>query len=258
MKIAVISGGFDPLHSGHLSYIESASLLGDKLIVCLNSDNWLIKKKSKFFMPFSERQLILKALKFVDEVIEFEDDHQGSCINGLIDIKRKYPNDQIIFCNGGDRSKDNIPEMAIQGIDFKFSIGGDDKINSSSWILKEWNLESEDRIWGKFFNLHHDDNVKVKELIVYPKKEMSFQRHFFRNEIWLVSKGSCTVRFSEKKPINSEEIKLNQHDYLIVNKENWHQIINPNDIPCHIVEIQYGEKTEESDIERFGYFDKKF
>ena len=256
MKISVISGGFDPLHSGHLSYIEAAASYGDKLFVCLNSDEWLIQKKGKYFLPFKERQLIVQGLKFVDEVIAFEDDDQGSCINGLIDIKKQFPNNDIVFCNGGDRNKENISELSVSGIDFKFSVGGDEKMNSSSWILKDWSLKSEKRVWGEYFNLHQDKNVKVKELIVHPKKGMSFQRHFFRNEIWLVSQGSCSVKHSNDNPDNFEEITLNKHDYFIINKESWHQIINLNEEPCHIIEIQYGEETEENDIERLYYFDE--
>ena len=254
MKIAVISGGFDPLHSGHLSYLKAAASYGDKLIVCLNSDQWLIKKKGKFFMPFFERQIIVQNLKFVDEVIAFKDDELGSCINGLINIKKRYPKDQIIFCNGGDRNKENIPEMSVKDIIFQFSVGGDKKQNSSSWILKDWKLESEERVWGKYYNLHHDKNLKVKELIVDPGKGMSFQKHFFRNEIWLVSRGKCLVNFSEENPEEKEDIILSTHDHFLVGLGNWHQITNPYDVPCHIIEIQYGTKTEEEDIERLYYF----
>ena len=81
MKIIVVSGGFDPIHSGHIEYLKSAKNIGDKLIVALNSDDWLINKKGKFFMPFSERKTIIENLKFVDEVIDFIDDDIGSCIN---------------------------------------------------------------------------------------------------------------------------------------------------------------------------------
>ena len=88
MKISVVSGGFDPLHSGHLAYIKAARNFGDKLIVLLNSDHWLTSKKGKFFLPFSERKVILKALKDVDQVIAF-DDSDGSCINGLLALKEK-------------------------------------------------------------------------------------------------------------------------------------------------------------------------
>ena len=136
MKIVSVSGGFDPIHSGHIEYIKSAKDYGEKLIVILNSDEWLKKKKGKFFLQFKERKNILENLKFVDEVIGFEDDEQGSCKNGLIKIQEKYPKDKIIFCNGGDRSKENIPEMRLQGIEFIFGVGGNNKINSSSDLLK--------------------------------------------------------------------------------------------------------------------------
>ena len=132
--------GFDPIHSGHISYLRSAKDISDYLIVALNSDDWLIKKKKKVFMPIEERKNILMNIEYVDEVITFEDDNLGSCVNALEEIKNKYPNEKIIFCNGGDRNKDNIPEMMVSDIEFKFGIGGKDKINSSSWILKIGNL----------------------------------------------------------------------------------------------------------------------
>ena len=254
MKISVISGGFDPIHSGHIAYINEAKKLGDKLIVLLNSDDWIINKKDKFFMPFSERKDILENIRSVDTVLSFEDDSIGSCIKGLEEIKNLYPDDEIIFCNGGDRNQKNIPEMSIDNISFKFSIGGDNKKNSSSWILKNWSYPSEKRIWGNFYNLFQDDNVKVKELIVDSGKGMSFQRHEKRNEFWLVTKGSCKVMYSNSSPEEASEIILNKHDSLFILKNEWHQIINENDSKCHIVEIQYGEETIEEDIERlFNY-----
>ena len=108
MKIIVVSGGFDPIHSGHISYINSAREIGDYLIVALNSDEWLVKKKKKVFMNLEERKHILNNIKNVDEVLTFKDDKYGSCIDALEKIKKKHPNDEIIFCNGGDRHKDNI------------------------------------------------------------------------------------------------------------------------------------------------------
>ena len=97
MKIIVVSGGFDPLHSGHLAYINKASTLGDYLVVALNSDNWLTEKKGRPFMSFDERKEILENLKAVNEVISF-DDSDGSCCGALEQIKLSYPEDQIIFC----------------------------------------------------------------------------------------------------------------------------------------------------------------
>ena len=254
MKISVVSGGFDPIHSGHISYIHGARAYGEHLIVALNSDNWLRNKKGKEFMPFDERKNILMNLKGVDEVIEFDDDEIGSAMNALKKIRNKYPDTKITFCNGGDRGKDNIPEMSIENIEFKFGVGGDDKKNSSSWILKDWQYYKEDRIWGAFYNLFESDDVKVKELIVDPGKGMSFQKHFKRSEIWLVSKGSCVINYSKDSPDNRNSITLNKFDQYNVPIEEWHQITNPFNQPCHIIEIQYGEAVIEEDIERVEYY----
>ena len=152
MNIVVVSGGFDPIHSGHIIYFQSAKALGDKLIVALNSDEWLIRKKGKYFMPFYERKTIIESIGIVDGVIDFEDDEVGSCSKALEKIKIQYPDDKIIFCNGGDRNIGNIPEMDVSGIEFMFGIGGNDKKNSSSWILKDFSYDGEERIWGSFFN----------------------------------------------------------------------------------------------------------
>ena len=251
MKLVVISGGFDPIHSGHIEYIKSAKNYGDKVIVALNSDKWLMKKKGKFFMPFYERKIIIESISYVDEVIDFDDDEMGSCINALKKVKDLYPNDEIYFANGGDRNKKNIPEMSVAGVNFIFSVGGDNKKNSSSWILNKWQYYFEERQWGSFFNLFETTNIKVKELIVEPEKSMSFQRHLKRNEIWLVSKGSCEViSFSSNSENNLETIKLNKFDHYLVPVGKWHQIRNPYDEATHIIEIQYGEECIEDDIER--------
>jgi len=257
MKIIVISGGFDPIHSGHISYIKSAKDLGDYLIVALNSDEWLVNKKKKVFMSIEERRDILINLETVDEVITFKDDKNGSCIDALEKIKNKYPNEEIIFCNGGDRNKDNIPEMVVENIEFRFGVGGDNKKNSSSSLLKNWKYDSEERIWGTFHNFYDSKEVKVKELIVSPKKGMSFQKHKHRNEIWLVTKGSCEVIYSNQDPNQKEKIILNKFDKFIVDEGHWHQIVNPFDEECHIIEIQYGELVIEDDIERLSYYDNK-
>ena len=257
MKIIVVSGGFDPIHSGHIAYFKSASKLGEKLIVALNSDEWLINKKGKFFMPFEERRSVVENLSCIDSVIEFEDHELGSAKNALIKIKEMYPDDDIVFANGGDRNKENIPEMSIENISFEFSVGGDDKKNSSSWILKNWQYYHEERLWGSFYNLFEEDQVKVKELIVAPGKGMSFQKHFMRSEIWMVSKGSCIVNYSKDDPDNKQNIKLNKFDHYLVPVGEWHQITNPFEETCHLIEIQYGDKCVEEDIERTEYYKEK-
>ena len=254
MKIVIVSGGFDPIHSGHLEYFNSAKKLGDKLIVALNSDDWLTRKKGKYFMPFDERKAIVENLKMVDYVLDFDDDELGSAVNALLKAKNMYKDEKIIFANGGDRTKENIPEMSVNGIEFVFSVGGNNKKNSSSWILKDWQYYHEERLWGSFYNLFEDKQVKVKELIVDPGKGMSFQKHFKRSEIWMVSKGSCVVNYSHDDPNNKKSIQLNQFDHYLVPVGDWHQITNPYDTACHLIEIQYGEECIEDDIERTEYY----
>ena len=254
MKIAVVSGGFDPVHSGHIAYLNAASNYGDKLIVALNSDEWLSKKKGQPFMSFLERKIILENLSCVDEVINFDDDDLGSCIDALIRIKNSYPKDKIIFCNGGDRTEQNIPEMNLDNVKFVFGVGGKDKLNSSSWILKNWQGDSEERIWGKFFNLYQDQKIKLKELIVDSGKGMSLQRHLKREEIWFISKGECMVKHKPKTSSGYTQTHLKIHEVFKVSQKDWHQIYNPFKEECRIIEIQYGEETSEDDIERLEFY----
>ena len=97
--------------------------------------------------------------------------------------------------------------------------------------------------------------MKVKELIVEPGKGMSLQKHFKRSEIWLVSCGKCLINYSKDSPEKVEKIILNKHDSIHINLGDWHQITNPYDEICKIIEIQYGEQTIEEDIERHSYYE---
>ena len=139
-KIVLVTGGFDPLHSGHLAYLKDASKLGDKLIVGLNSDDWLCRKKGKNFLPEKERHEILSAIRYVDGCIIFND-QDDTAIEAIKNVKMLFPFAQIIFANGGDRTEDNIPEMVFDDVIFVFGVGGKDKKNSSSWILKKYKKE---------------------------------------------------------------------------------------------------------------------
>jgi D-beta-D-heptose 7-phosphate kinase/D-beta-D-heptose 1-phosphate adenosyltransferase len=149
MKIVLVTGGFDPIHSGHIAYFKSAKLLGDMLIVGLNSDEWLERKKGRAFMPWSERLCIINNLTMVDEVYTF-DDEDGSAKHFIQQVRAHYPDSQLIFANGGDRTAINIPEMDINdnNIEFVFGVGGEDKKNSSSWILEDWRTNRTERAWG--------------------------------------------------------------------------------------------------------------
>jgi D-beta-D-heptose 7-phosphate kinase/D-beta-D-heptose 1-phosphate adenosyltransferase len=144
--IVLITGGFDPIHSGHIAYINAAKKLGNHLIVGINSDEWLKRKKGKSFLSFNERKIILENLRAVDEVIGF-DDSDDSAKDAIYQVAKKYSYDystdstpHIIFANGGDRTGKNIPEMDVDvdNVSFMFGVGGKDKKNSSSWILNNW------------------------------------------------------------------------------------------------------------------------
>jgi len=131
MKIVLVTGGFDPLHSGHIAYFKAARILGDMLIVGLNSDNWLTRKKGSSFMPWNERQSIVDNLSMVDNVFAFNDD-DGSARYFIQQVREQYPDADLIFANGGDRTKDNIPEMDIidNNLTFEYGVGGAYKKNS--------------------------------------------------------------------------------------------------------------------------------
>ena len=138
-NIILVSGGFDPIHSGHIKLINEANKHGD-VIVLLNSDKWLRNKKGKEFLNIYERKIIMSNIKGVIDVIEF-DDSDKTCIDGIKKAKSLYKNNIIKFANGGDRNNETTPEKEFcdkNDIETLFGIGGNDKSNSSSWILKKW------------------------------------------------------------------------------------------------------------------------
>jgi D-beta-D-heptose 7-phosphate kinase/D-beta-D-heptose 1-phosphate adenosyltransferase len=251
-KIVLITGGFDPIHSGHISYINAAKLLGDVLVVGVNSDRWLSKKKGSPFLPLAERIAIIKNLKGVDFVIDF-DDSDGSAKRAIWMVRQSYPKDRIIFANGGDRTKENIPEMETddENIEFVFGIGGEDKKNSSSWILQEWKAPKTERPWGYYRVIHSNGNtVKVKELTVEPGKTLSMQRHRDRGEHWFVAQGEATV-YTINRSTDYELLgTFKEHQSLHITQLQWHMLANESDAPLKIIEIQYGENCVEEDIER--------
>lgn len=244
--IVVVTGGFDPIHSGHIAYFKAAKELGDILVVGINSDEWLARKKGKAFMPINERVEIIRHLNMVNLTLEF-DDSDGSAKDAIRKVRALYPKDKIIFANGGDRTDKNIPEMDIIDSDltFAFGIGGFDKANSSSWILQEWKSPKTERPWGYYRVLHSvGPHVKVKELTVDPGKSLSMQRHKHRAELWFVADGEAGLNWE----YGGEKIKIFKTE--IINPNEWHQLHNPTDKPLRVIEIQYGENCIEEDIER--------
>jgi len=136
MKIILATGGFDPIHSGHIRYLKEARTLGDMLIIGLNSDEWLERKKGRAFMPWNERLCIINNLKMVDEVYTF-DDEDGTARHFIQQVRAHYPLAKLVFANGGDRTADNVPETDVPDVEFVYGVGGN-KTASSSDFLQRW------------------------------------------------------------------------------------------------------------------------
>lgn len=250
MNIVLVTGGFDPLHSGHIAYFNAARELGDRLIVGVNSDDWLKRKKGRSFMPLDERKCIIQNLGCVDHVVTF-DDSDGTAKNAIRAVRELYTDQKIIFANGGDRTQDNIPEMDIDdgNIEFVFGVGGNHKMNSSSWILEEWKAPKTPRTWGYYRVLYEYPQAKVKELVVEPHSCLSMQRHAFRDEFWFVAEGNASL-YTLVDGIRTHVADHVTFNHINIVTDEWHQLCNNTDKPLKIVEIQYGTKCEEDDIER--------
>jgi len=250
MKIVLVTGGFDPIHSGHIAYLEAAKKLGDTLVVGVNSDAWLQRKKGRAFMPLHERMRIVSSMAAVDAAYRF-DDNDGSAVEFIKAIKAQYPNDEIIFANGGDRTKENIPEMVFDDVEFVFGVGGFNKANSSSWILEDWKKPQTQRAWGYYRVLHEvGANTKLKELTVMPKTCLSMQRHDKRSEFWFVAEGEATVYTLDSSTDRDVKDHMQYHESCWIHRNEWHQLCNETDQPLRLIEIQFGANCVEEDIER--------
>ena len=133
--LTLVTGGFDPLHSGHIAYFEKARELTNYLVVGLNTEEWLTKKKGQYFMSWKERAEIIRHLDMVDAVITVPDDDKGSACGAIercLEIAQT-----VVFANVGDRGKDNVPEIPIckqLDVTMLWGVGGG-KIQSSSWLI---------------------------------------------------------------------------------------------------------------------------
>ena len=244
MKKVAVSGGFDPIHIGHLRLLKEAKEIGDHLTVILNSDKFLIEKKGFCFMPFEERKEILLSVAEVDKVVESVDKDQT-----VIETIKKLSKDNAIdvFANGGDR-KDikDIPEYEVcieNNIKMVFDIGGD-KSQSSSDLLKPFVNYFEKRPWGSFENFASSSNYLVKKIVIKPGHKISLQYHNFRKEYWVVLSGQGMIS------IGNEETKCKSGSFFCIEKGLRHRIENDGINDLEIIEVQLGEKITEDDITR--------
>ena len=248
MKLVLVTGGFDPLHSGHIAYFKSAKEFGDLLCVGLNSDEWLTRKKGQPFMTLSERMTIIENLSCVDLTISF-DDSDNSAINAIEKIKALYPEYEIIFANGGDRNETNIPEMIFDDVEFKFGVGGNDKKNSSSWILNNWTKPTIQRKWGSYKVLDKNGKWQVKELSFDIGKALSDQKHMNRSEHWHLVQGSIRMDL-EFNNGDKESKTYHSGDSIDIPINTWHKAINIGTVPAKVIEVWVGSILSEDDIER--------
>ncbi|MCI5051359.1 MAG: adenylyltransferase/cytidyltransferase family protein [Candidatus Pacebacteria bacterium] len=136
-----VSGGFDPIHIGHVRYLQEAKKLGDRLVVIINNDNWLQTKKGKNFMNEQDRKEILEAFECVDEVIITKHSMNDSDKSVCKALEKIMPH---IFANGGDRFADDIPEFIFcneHNIKMEFNVGHGGKVRSSSELLADYHAE---------------------------------------------------------------------------------------------------------------------
>ena len=240
-ECVVVSGGFDPIHVAHLRMFTEASELAPRLIVIINSDNFLIEKKGYVFMPIAERMEIIEGFAVVDKVIESFDEDLTVCET----LKWLAKEENIkIFANGGDRNNtDSIPEADVcreNKIAMKFNVGGG-KIQSSSSLVSNEIIKP----WGSYKTFEKDKGFLLKRISVAPGESLSLQSHKHRSEHWLVVSGIATVE------CDGEKIYLNQFESISIPQGAKHRLSNQNKELLQVVEVQFGKQLSEKDITRY-------
>ena len=249
--IIIVSGGFDPIHKGHVALFKEASVKG-KVHILLNSDEWLSRKKGVPLLPFETRREVLVNLSCIHRVHSVEDS-DDTVASGLKALRKQYPNTKMIFANGGDRKADNTPEALVSKeykIELDWNVGGG-KIDSSSDILSKYeqkhgikHLVSRD--WGTYEIIAQGPDWLTKILTIWPRKNISFQKHFHREERWLILEGEGEFFSAE-----AGRWPVKPTDQIQIPVANTHWIANTStNEDLVILETWLGDKLEESDIER--------
>ncbi len=241
IESVVGSGGFDPLHVGHVKMFQEAAKLASKLIVIVNNDDFLMLKKGYVFMPIDERMEIIKNISVVDKVVKAIDTDLTVC--QTLNLLAKEEN-IIVFANGGDRqSEKDISETTVcrdNQIEMKFNIGGG-KIQSSSSLVST----TVNKPWGSYKTFEKDKDYLVKIITVNPGEKLSLQSHKHRSEYWLIISGIATVECDGKIS------HLNRNESIFIPQCSKHRLSNENKEILKVFEAQYGDRLSESDIIRY-------
>lgn len=244
--VVAVSGGWDPVHEGHVALLEAAAELGDMLVVGVNDDAWLYNKKGYVFMNADARIKVLESMRCVDAAFAFQSDSEGSAAPFIETVLNKFPNSRVIFANGGDRHYSVTPETSISNkrLEFAWGVGGNDKPNSSSRLIDTPALTYVDRPWGTYQVLSVSNEHKIKTVVVEPGSSTSLQSHQHRSEHFVCVGGIAHIK------IGYSTHRLLIGDTLTVKPNDKHQLINYGISPAVLVEVQTGQ-CYEKDIIRY-------
>lgn len=245
-----VSGGFDPIHIGHVRMFQQAKKHGDKLVVIINNDNWLKKKKGYAFMPQKERLELIRSLPFVDKVVLTEhkpNDPDTSVVKALAKIRPD------VFANGGDRkpSGDPVPEVEFcneHDIKLVYNVGKGGKVQSSSWMIQNASrpIKRTERPWGEYYGWDNGEDWNLKTIYIKPSKRLSLQYHHHRRECWLLVAGDATATTHDEKG-NAQTVELKKGETFLVAKKQVHRLASKKG--GIVVEVAYG-MFDEDDIVR--------
>lgn len=249
-KTVAVSGGFDPLHVGHVRMLKEASMLGNRLVVILNNDNWLINKKGYAFMDQDERKEILSFLPFVDEVVLSSHTAGDSDRSVERELRRIKPD---IFANGGDRNEEDAknPESSLYrdietckelGISMVFNVGRGGKVQSSSRLADALRTQgiAIERPWGSMMLYAHGKNFWLKTITVNPQSRLSLQTHEKRGELWMCIEGEVYA------VVDGVETALKPFETVRFEKGTPHRL--GSEKGGTVIELGFGECDEEDII----------
>ncbi len=244
VRWVAVSGGFDPLHIGHVRMFKEAKKLGDKLVVIINNDNWLKSKKGFAFMPEKERAEMIRSLPFVDKVVLTDHAENDPDMSVSRTLRKLRPH---VFANGGDRVQSNTPEDSVcieLGIARKYRVGHGGKVQSSSWMIAKAAkpVKKTVRPWGEYYGWDSGKDWNLKTIYIKPKSRLSLQYHHRRSECWLLVEGDALATLHDAKG-KAEQVRLKRGETYCVGKKQVHRLESKKG--GIVVEVAYGDFDEE-------------